>query len=335
MDNWLTYICETYRTLDKVKPNLMNFLTKVGFLLFLFVLTTGIIVAQPCGSPENVYIETIDFNTINIGWDEIGGAVYYEVEYENIETSNTSTTTSNTSSTTITNIGGGTYEVEITTYCDNGSVNVSLGVVVVIVDNLEDIESMCHTCYQEFKECEAKNGYENCDCSELCKDVECCNFVMNNIVLITPPIMQECDCKALCDKDICCDYIDGDTGAMPTICEECADAVRGCNKATKAKGNKTNIALREIEACQIETMYPNPFKDWLQISFELHYNAITSLTIYDSKGQEVSQVVNSEEQEEGKHQYHLQTSDWKKGIYYSILETKEGCKTVQKMLKIE
>ncbi|MGB1242806.1 MAG: T9SS type A sorting domain-containing protein [Chitinophagales bacterium] len=313
----------------------MNFLTKVGFLLFLFALNTGIIIAQPCGFPENVYIETIDFNTINIEWDEIGGANYYEVEYENIETLNTATATSNTSSTIITNIEGGIYQVEITIYCENGSVNVSLGVVVVIVDNLEDIETVCHTCYQKIKECEAKNGYENCDCSKLCKDIECCNFVVNNIVLITPPIMQECDCKALCEKGSCCDYIDGDTGAMPIICEECVIAVRNCNKATKAKGSKTNITLREIEACQIEAMYPNPFKDHIRISFDLYHNATTSLTIYDSKGQEVSQVLNNKKQKEGTHQYHLQTSDWETGIYYSILETKEGCKTVEKMLKIE
>ncbi|MFK7907998.1 MAG: T9SS type A sorting domain-containing protein [Chitinophagales bacterium] len=335
MDNWLAYICETRGTLDKVKPNLMNFITKVGFLIFLFVSATGIIMAQPCGSPENVYIETIGFNTINIDWDEIGGATYYEVEYENMETSNTETTTSNTSSIVVSNVTGGTYEIQITTYCDNGSVNVSLGVVVVIVDNLEDIETMCHTCYQKIKECEVKDGYENCNCAELCKDIECCNFVVNNIVLITPPIMQECDCKALCEKASCCDYIDGDTGAMPIICEECADAVRNCNKATKAKGNKTSILLEDIEACQIEAMYPNPFKNQLQISFELHYNATTSLTIYDNKGQEVSRVLNSKEQEEGTHQYHLNTNDWKTGIYYSVLETKEGCKTVQKMLKIE
>ncbi|MEZ4885186.1 MAG: T9SS type A sorting domain-containing protein [Chitinophagales bacterium] len=335
MKNWIAYICEACITLDKVKPNLMNFITKAWVLISLLIVTTSITFAQPCSSPNNVYIETTAFNSINVSWDAVQNGTSYEVEYENIETSDSETVTSNNNSITISNIQGGTYEIEVTTYCESGSISVSFAIIQVVVDNLEDIEGMCHNCYQKFKECEAKNGFENCDCTQLCGNVDCCDFVTNEIVVITPPTTKQCDCEVLCNKSDCCEYINDDKTAMPFNCEACANAVRECNKATKMKSNKTTLPLIEKEGCQIDSTHPNPFRDELQLSFELQYDATVVFTIYDTKGQEVNRLINNEKQEKGKHEYRLKTGDWNKGVYYSILETKEGCKTVQKMLKIE
>ncbi len=338
MDKCIAYICETCRTFDKNKPNLMNYIAKGGFLLFLLLIFTGSIFGQPCESPDNVYIETLSFNSFSISWDEIANAGSYEVYYGEIEGTNSTSITTTESSTVINNIGGGTYEIEITTFCEDGTISVSLGVVVVIVDNLEDIENLCGDCYQKFRECELANGYENCDCNYLCEnETDCCNFVNNGMVLITPPKTQPCSCDELCTnkEENCCKYINNDTGAMPIECMECSDAVRNCNESLKTKSNKVAIPFTVEKGCEIEVLYPNPFKSKLQIPFELRYTATTTLTVYDTKGQMIRQVLNGEKLEEGKHEISLNVDDWMKGVYYTILETNEGCKSVKKMLKIE
>ncbi len=335
MDKCLVYICEAYGTFDKVKPNIMNFITKIGFLVFLLLTTIGTIIAQPCGSPSNVYIETIAFNTINISWDDINSSSYYEVEYENMETSDSEVITSNTTSTQIDNIEGGTYQFEIITHCLDGSISISFAIIHVIADNLEDVEDLCYECYHKFKECEILNGYESCDCYNLCESDACCDFVTNGLVIITPPSIKQCDCSLICEKEDCCKYIKGDTGAMPIDCENCADQIRACNESVKLKNNKTVIPLTSKEVCSIEGMYPNPFKDELQLSFELQYEAVVEFSVYDSKGREVKRLVNNKKQDKGKYQYLLKTNNWNEGVYYSRLKTKDGCEAVQKMLKIE
>lgn len=337
MDECMAYICETCRTFDKNKPNLMNYIAKGGFLLFLLLILAGNIFAQPCGSPDNVYIETLSFNSLSINWDEIANAEYYELYYGEMEDENSTSITTVQPSTVINDIGGGTYEIEITTFCGDGSVSVSLGVVVVIVDNLEDIENLCGDCYQKFKECELANGYENCDCDYLCENkTDCCNFVTNGMVLITPPKTQPCGCEDLCDsKENCCKYINNDAGAMPVECLVCADAVRDCNESSKAKSNKVAIPLVVEKGCEMEAIYPNPFKNKLQIPFELRYTTTTTLTVYDAKGGIVRQILSEEALEKGEHEISLDVDDWAKGVYYTILETNEGCKSVKKMLKIE
>ena len=337
MDKWIAYICGSCRTFNKVKPNLMKLINKCGFLIFLLLTTaSSIVMAQPCDSPENVYVETIAFNAINVSWDEVENASYYEVEYGSVEDSNSETIASNTNSITISELEAGTYEVEVITYCVDGSTTVSFAIIHIVVDNLEDIENMCYTCYQKFKSCEAENGYENCDCQVLCDgDTDCCDFVNNNVILITPPSFQACDCKTLCEKKGCCDYIIDDTGAMPISCQECAEAVRECNNSTKIKSNKTTIPLIEKEACRIETIHPNPFREELKVAFELEHEVNTILKVYSASGYLISEILNDGKQEKGKYEYHLNSNDWQPGVYYSILETNDGCKSIQKVLKIE
>lgn len=335
MDKCLTYLCKACGTLDKVKPNLMNLITKSCILVFLLLTTIGTLIAQPCGTASNVYIETIDFNTIDINWDEINNGSYYEVEYENIETSDTKTVSSTTTSTTIENISGGTYEFSIITHCVDGSISVGLAIIHIIADNLESVEDLCYECYQDFKDCELLNDYDNCNCYELCESDACCDFVTNGLVVITPPSIKECDCDVICDKSNCCKYINNDTGAMPIKCEDCADEVRACNESVKLKSNKTKVPLTKKETCGIEAMYPNPFKNELRLSFELQFDAIVEFAIYDSKGQEMNRLSNNERKEKGTHNYSLETNNWKRGVYYSMLKTKDGCEVVEKMLKIE
>lgn len=335
MDKYLTYLCKACGTFDKVKPNLMNFITQGGILIFLLLATIGTLIAQPCDTPSNVYIETIDFNTIDISWDEVNNSSYYEVEYKNVETFDTETLSLTTTSTTIDDIPGGTYEFSIITHCIDGSLNIGFAIIHVIADDLEGVEDLCYECYQKFKDCELLNGYEDCDCYQLCESDACCDFVTSGLVLITPPSIKECDCELICGKSNCCKYIDGDTGAMPIKCEDCADEVRTCNESIKLKSNKTTVPLIRKEVCSIEAMYPNPFKNELQLSFELQYSTFVEFAIYDSKGQEISRLSNNERKEKGKYDYSLKTNNWNKGIYYSILRTRDGCEAIQKMLKIE
>lgn len=335
MDKCLSYLCKSCGTFDKVKPNKMNFITKSNFLVLLLLATIGEIFAQPCSSPSNIYIETIDFNIIDVSWDDVNNVNVYEVEYVDVETSNSEVITSSDNSTLIEDIEGGTYEFEIITHCLDGSVSVSYAIIHVVADNLEDVEDFCYDCYQKFKDCELLNSYDNCDCYDLCDSDVCCDFVTSGMVIITPPSIKQCDCSVLCKDSDCCKYIDNNTGAMSSDCEDCADKVRACNESVKLKSNKAVVPLTPKENCSIEGIYPNPFKNKLQLSFELQYETMVEFSVYDSKGQEVERLLQNEKKSKGKSFFELNTSDWNSGIYYSILKTKDGCEAVQKMLKIE
>lgn len=61
--------------------------------------------------------------------------------------------------------------------------------------------------------------------------------------------------------------------------------------------------------------HPNPFNPATKISFELPTNANVKLTIYNTIGQEVVELVNSD-LSSGRHEYDLNASDLSSGIYY-------------------
>ena len=134
---------------------------------------------------------------------------------------------------------------------------MSYAIIHVVADDLEDVEDFCYDCYQKFKDCELLNSYEQCNCYDLCDSDVCCDFVSSGMVIITPPSIKQCDCSVLCADDNCCKYIDNDTGAMPTECEDCADAVRDCNNNVKLKSNKTTILACSSPYYELINMRPS------------------------------------------------------------------------------
>ena len=77
--------------------------------------------------------------------------------------------------------------------------------------------------------------------------------------------------------------------------------------------------------------YPNPFNSSTKISFELSVPSEVKLTIYNSLGQEVSELVNGW-LPAGQHSVQWNAQNMPGGIYVYWLATKEGIKTKKMLL---
>lgn len=75
------------------------------------------------------------------------------------------------------------------------------------------------------------------------------------------------------------------------------------------------IALAKVKGNNFITSYPNPIDDQLLIQYDLKENTTTSLTVYPIDATFFNEIVKNEFQEKGKHLYHVDTTNFKSGIY--------------------
>ena len=93
--------------------------------------------------------------------------------------------------------------------------------------------------------------------------------------------------------------------------------------------NKPNAA---ISTFSLEQNYPNPFNPATTISFELGELTMTTLAIYNLRGEKVTELV-SDDLPAGRHTYHWDAGNMPSGAYFYKLKTDEFSKT-RKMLLI-
>lgn len=74
--------------------------------------------------------------------------------------------------------------------------------------------------------------------------------------------------------------------------------------------------------------YPNPAKETANIRYQLNNSSVVKLAIFDLMGQEIELLVN-ENQQAGRYDYKLDTSDLTDGIYYCKLKTPSSTKTIK------
>ncbi len=85
------------------------------------------------------------------------------------------------------------------------------------------------------------------------------------------------------------------------------------------------------EDYKLEQNYPNPFNPTTVIRYQLSATANTKLTIYDSLGKEVRQLVNGL-QTPGSYSYNFTANDLASGIYYYQLVTENFTDTKKMVL---
>ncbi len=86
-----------------------------------------------------------------------------------------------------------------------------------------------------------------------------------------------------------------------------------------------------INNYKIEQNYPNPFNSSTNISYSLQANCEVKISIYNTKGEFVQNLVN-ERQEKGKHSIIFDASTFKSGVYYYRLSTNGMNDETKKML---
>ena len=74
------------------------------------------------------------------------------------------------------------------------------------------------------------------------------------------------------------------------------------------------------EDYQLYSLYPNPFNPSLNISFSISTPGITDITIYNSNGQEVGNILKNEYLQRGNYNFSWDASNNPSGLYFVKLE---------------
>ena len=74
------------------------------------------------------------------------------------------------------------------------------------------------------------------------------------------------------------------------------------------------------EDYQLYSLYPNPFNPSLNISFSISTPGITDITIYNSNGQEVGNILKNEYLQTGNYNFFWDASNNPSGLYFVKLE---------------
>jgi hypothetical protein len=93
------------------------------------------------------------------------------------------------------------------------------------------------------------------------------------------------------------------------------------------------VILSAPKAYKLEQNYPNPFNPATLISFTLPEDGFTSLSIFNSLGQEVKSLV-SDNLEAGYHQFNFNAVNLTSGVYYYKLESGDFVK-INKMVLLK
>jgi hypothetical protein len=81
-------------------------------------------------------------------------------------------------------------------------------------------------------------------------------------------------------------------------------------------------------------VYPNPFRNFVQLEYEIQNEGEVDLKIYDMFGRQVEHLINKEIQEAGKKTATFANDSWPAGLYHFLLNTEDGSIT-KKAIKIE
>ena len=99
---------------------------------------------------------------------------------------------------------------------------------------------------------------------------------------------------------------------------------------------ETTVGNANIEMpmyAKLNQNFPNPFNPTTTISFELSEASTTTLTVYDTLGRIVTELVNTT-LSEGSHSYNFEAPGLSSGIYFYKLNTNTGTQ-VKKMLLLK
>jgi hypothetical protein len=77
------------------------------------------------------------------------------------------------------------------------------------------------------------------------------------------------------------------------------------------------------KAGQVVNIYPNPFRDFVTISYEMTEQGPVLISLFDAVGKKVMELVNTSLQVSGQHSFEMDGRSLDKGLYYIKFETKK------------
>lgn len=112
---------------------------------------------------------------------------------------------------------------------------------------------------------------------------------------------------------------------------------KGKSEWSEAYSNRSVLtSLQQDELPERFTLYqnyPNPFNPTTQISFYLPSSSMVELSVFNTQGQMVSELIN-QRYSSGKHSLSLNAANWPSGLYFYRIKTIEGVQ-VKKMTLIK
>ncbi|MGB0524589.1 MAG: CARDB domain-containing protein [Flammeovirgaceae bacterium] len=98
--------------------------------------------------------------------------------------------------------------------------------------------------------------------------------------------------------------------------------------------NNTRIAQPVSENSPIKTnAYPNPFSNSVNVSFSLEKDATISIKLYDITGKQVNELLPSQKEVEGKHNYSFEMGGLRNGVYILTIECDNEVFYIEKLIK--
>ena len=95
----------------------------------------------------------------------------------------------------------------------------------------------------------------------------------------------------------------------------------------------TVVATNDIETAEFN-LYPNPFKDKINVSFNLNSNSPVRISLVNLLGQEVNVLYNTTSMPSGSHNLSLDAQGLKQGVYFLHFEAEHAVK-LHKMVRFE
>jgi hypothetical protein len=104
------------------------------------------------------------------------------------------------------------------------------------------------------------------------------------------------------------------------VCQNASDTVKiPCCPRNDDEGELKNERGHELNSFVLRQNYPNPFNPNTNILFELPFETIVKLSIYDSKGSLVEVLINKN-MRAGYHNVIWNSKDLASGVYFYKLE---------------
>ena len=93
--------------------------------------------------------------------------------------------------------------------------------------------------------------------------------------------------------------------------------IDGCGGNEKINGEATSLDTNDIEL----KVYPNPLSETANISYRLADDAEVTISLFDSTGKQVNNLLEKQAKQAGEHQQKLDASNLPTGIYYLNLQS--------------
>lgn len=148
-----------------------------------------------------------------------------------------------------------------------------------------------------------------------------------NYIELNPGFLSEYGSNVTIEIDDCADqmFIEGETNTKIKLDKNVAETRTGNPLRLKVFGSEDlfNSELKSLQDNEFQ-ISPNPFAEFVNVSYKLHSDQLVSLIIYSTEGKLVKKIEENIFRKSGTHSVRISDLELSKGIYLLQLSTQEN-----------